>query len=489
MKYGQKKIGILGFGVVGRSVLSFLEKRKKEICQKLFGQDLTVIFTVWVDSLVDGKISSSDHELLKRHSVTCVSGAKKKLELFLREQDYVISSPGFNLNAYHEYDDKILCELDLFDDFSRHKTIAVTGTLGKTTVVKLIDNLLKQVGIRSCLAGNVGTGMLDLVACDTCDLCQTGVLELSSFQLERSKKFAPDIALWTNFYANHLDRHDTEDAYFKAKINLLKYQDETQWAIMPVSLFQGRSGRLLGQYFRNFTSQLCVVCVSEHDKRFCDHALSENFLTKKRVVYVYDNCLYDRDQKIFDMTMLPSVTFKENWVMVLATLYIYGADLSRIERYLCDKSKAQGALLLNDHAHRLEFVAAVQGVSFYNDSKATVGQATERAVARVAREHASLIVILGGQSKGVDRSDVIKRLSQNSSVKKIYCFGPECEHLGFCHKSYDLCEIIDLIFRDMKSGDCVLFSPGGSSFDLFDNYKHRGNFFKELVLKRSAQVS
>ncbi|MFA6527678.1 MAG: hypothetical protein WCT20_04605, partial [Candidatus Babeliales bacterium] len=181
--------------------------------------------------------------------------------------------------------------------------------------------------------------------------------------------------------------------------------------------------------------------------------------------------------RVCNLVHLPPITFIENWMQVLAALYFLRADIGSLEAVL-----ASGVDLLDDHHHRVEHFATINGVDFYEDSKSTVIQATQAAVGRLALQHRPLVVILGGMSKGVDRRPLMEYLKTVSEVKKVCCFGSECGAFvgAVC------CATLDAIVNDIKAtmrpGDIVLFSPSGASFDFFDNYKHRGQVFKELVL-------
>ena len=589
-----KTIGILGFGIVGRSALSFVKKREKELYKFLFGDSVQgmLIPFVWDEKM----ITEQDMKLLAGHGASFVFAGTIKLKTFLSMHDYVLVSPGVNTNEVGLEDKTIACELDLFSVFFKKPTIAITGTLGKTTITKLLAKILASVeyqetsfinigdqdyGVTIVEGGNVGRGMLDLI--DQEEFIDCAVLELSSFQLERSKTFAPDIAVLTNFFHNHLDRHETVENYFEAKWKLFAYQTENQVAIVPVGLVcahvlrqaqdERRDNRVtssvvcdgeaplasahieleigsdditlgarpeepavaqsqndyqdnqastpaargeepaeatlrsfdeaqdkfrlgvsnhmsvqIQEKLKNLRSRLCIVCFDTFDEvllariprdQFWVLTIQDGYAT---MLHIQNHVIVQCTQ-LFELTVLPDVTFLENWLIIIATLYFTGVDFISLKRVLAQ------SIQLDDHHHRLELFATSNQVTFYNDSKSTVVQATEAAVKKLASLDRPLILILGGIGKGVDRSTLMSFLAGIKTIKKVYCFGKECSVFAGCEQFDHLELVVDAVFATMSPGDLVLFSPSGASFDFFDNYKHRGDVFKDLVLKKAATVS
>jgi len=507
-------VGIVGFGVVGKSILSFLNEKKG---QAVNHDDHEIMrLSVW-----DARALSSEEQVfITDYGAAVIDPSEVSLEDFLKNNDYIVASPGIDLNDYQQYNNKFLCELDFFSTFFSKPVIAITGALGKTTTTKLLGKLTSLVSylpvnlpvnknavnkkskfrdyfsekkaIVSVIGGNIGIGMLDLVKQqESYDL---GVLELSSFQLELNKKFAPDIAIFTNFYANHLDRHKTLEAYFEAKFSIMRYQRIDQVAILSLELFTGDAAELMSTYLPSVKSQLCFVTPELPDQailkkinrpEFSLFFVKDNNLCMTVVRDGFCDRVYDEAIALFDLQVLPPITFLANWLQILTTLYVLGADLRALENIF--KTDGQ-AFRLDDHHHRVEHCATVNGVDFYNDSKSTVIQATQAAVEQLARNNKPLILILGGLSKGVDRFPLIAYLKTIKNIKKIYCFGKDCSVFtdGPCTYFPTLEETIKDIAKIMKPGDQVLFSPSGSSYDLFKNYEHRGQVFKDLVLRLKA---
>ena len=209
----QKKYGVWGLGVVGKSVLQFLRKNGiKQLC------------------VMDKRSPNSEEEIfLKKVGVEFIDQGEQ--ERFFNENDYIIPSPGIDIGKMINKE-KLIEEADLFYDAWKKSVIGVTGTLGKTSIVHMLGQILRKNGLNIQTGGNIGTGMLDLVDEDA----ESALLELSSFQLERTKRFAPDIAVITNIYPNHLDRHGTLQAYIATKLCILEHQRDGQQALLPWGL-------------------------------------------------------------------------------------------------------------------------------------------------------------------------------------------------------------------------------------------------------------
>lgn len=469
----KKTIGILGFGIVGRSYFDCYLKHKDSLLQFLFDQqEVDVVLVVW-----DRKcLALADILFLEQQGVVVYDALFVTMREFVGLCDYVLVSPGVDV-AKISCKQKLISELDLFAHFFKGKTIGITGTLGKTTVTGFTATLLSRC--RKSLVpaiGNIGDALL-YVLDQQPDLT---VMELSSFQLELSNVFAPDVAVLTNIYPNHLDRHLSMSAYFQAKWQLFVRQQEHQIAILPLSLFNGPLAAHAQQNLNELKSALIIVTP---DNPTTLPVQRENY----KLVYVKDmrvmivlivNGVMQDEQELMLLADLPETTFIENWLMILAITYA------------CEQTVTKSnltSLSLTQH-HRLERIATINSVDFYNDSKATVMEATQAAVNKLAQQKKPLIVILGGLGKGVDRSGLVQSFSQNLCIKKIYAFGGERVTFGVADVYQTLDQVIDDIFLTMEPGDQVLFSPSGASFDLFNNYQHRGDIFKELVLKRAAQL-
>jgi len=483
-------IGIWGFGIVGKSVLEFLHQSRLP--------NLQSDIAVWDERI----LLQEEHEFLKRFGGQHYNEKHMDIEDFFAQHDAIVVSPGVDRRQFSQFRQKFIGELDLFATAFHQPTIAVTGTLGKTTVTKLLRELAAALPLKGLskkflvatqklvvAAGNVGNGMLSLV--DIQDRINIVILELSSFQLDLNRRFRPSIALWTNFYPNHLDRHTTLEDYFAAKWRIFSRQQACDVALVSKDVFmhdffQSRRGTL--------PSQIALLAT----KPLTQDELLVVAAWGGVVFYLEDNILwlsfpsyegkYNRI-RIGSLAHAPDITFQENWLMVLATLHLLGKDLSLLEAADWFEVVRSMGGCLSSVPHRLEWCGSFRDIDFYNDSKATVMQATVAAVEKLAACGRPLILILGGISKGVERGVLADTLHKKSHVKRVVFFGQEQEkfHVDSCYPTLE--EAIASVMKQAAPFDQVLFSPGGASFDLFQNYQQRGDAFKLLVREYAAAGS
>jgi len=424
-----KKIGIWGIGVVGQSVLHYVQRYSPHI------------------QILDKKTHAT---------IPTIIQTPQTLKLFLEHNDFIIPSPGIALHDYASYQHKFISELDLFAREFKGHTVAVTGTVGKTTITSFISSNIPG----AMAAGNIGHAMLRVLTTEP--MPTSVVLELSSYQLHYTTAFAPDIAIWTNFYPNHLDHHTSVEEYFQAKCNIFKYQTKNQIALIPAELINDV------QRYIDIKSQIYLFSTEKPTNT-----------QKYPTFYIADDnlILHDTPQEIIiyhSISALPNVTFTQNWVIILAALYLSKIDLEK-----CDFQK------LTPQEHRVEFVRNFHNVAIYNDSKSTIWQSTKSAIDRFPAKRIALF--LGGLSKGTDRTPLIQFLTtQNVTV---FAFGTEAKTLGATCKQHNvtcvttptLQEAMDHFKEQYQDFDILLFSPAGSSFDLFKDYKDRGDHFKKIV--------
>lgn len=382
--------------------------------------------------------------------------------------DVIIPSPGIDLRPYAQIFPKITAEIDLFQAAWRKPIIGITGTLGKTSITHLLSTLLTTAGRRVATGGNIGIGMLDLVPVQ--DEHDCAVLELSSFQLDYAKKIAPHLAILTNIFENHLDRHGSLGAYIAAKANIFACQGPTDIALAPLSL----AGHIRAD--ARFAT-----------KRFAWFSMTAPTEEEKKYILDHDSCFVATDAGFeqvegskktlfFPKAAIPPISFVQNWLVLTATCNLLGLDTETLVK------KAAPALAIPHN--RLEYVATVDGVDYFNDSKSTIMQATIAAVRERAPQ--PVILLLGGLSKGVDR---LPYLTDLAPVLHVICFGGEADQLAAACAQAEIPAIacahlepaLEAARKLAQPGECVLFSPGGASFDLFRNYEERGTYFVHLV--------
>lgn len=442
-----KKIGVWGFGIVGKSVINYLAPRGYQI-------------------QVTDKREATEQEqlLLQQYNIPFVP--YKDLDLFLDQNDTIIASPGIDLRNYAKYESKFVSELDLFYQAWKKPIIAVTGTVGKTSIVHLLSIILKHAGKKIITGGNIGTGMLDLVKDQ--DTNEASLLELSSFQLDQTKIFAADLAVLTNFYPNHLDRHGSLENYFDAKCKILTRQTGSQHALVPWELRDKIAPR---QNISFFSQQ--PIEQSEIVPGITVFAINNNTVQKYTATQL---------STIIDLKSVANISYLQNWLILIAVCDILNVN-TNILRSLPP---------LDLPPDRLEYIASINGTLFYNDSKSTLPESTLAAINQFNQHPIHLF--LGGISKGIDRTELIKNLS--GKVRTVFCFGAEADTLykkcldagikSYNHKTLE--ESFMTCISVIKNGELVLFSPAGASFDLFKNYHERGEYFKSLVSKFQQKI-
>lgn len=388
--------------------------------------------------------------------------ATDKTEVFslLRKIDAVVLSPGVAIDheiplAAKKLGKRIMGELELASTFCPSPIIAVTGTNGKTTTCAMIDAVLKSAGISDKLCGNVGTP-LSAVADDlTPD--DVAVVEASSFQLETVRTFAPHVAVITNITPDHLSRHYNMDNYVFVKSKILSNLTETEYA---------------------------VLCYDDPIVRSLDEKTRGKvvyFSVKEEVngAYVSEGKIFYKGKYVADLSDLP-ISGIHNVYDALACLcvaIIMGVDKNDVVEAFKNFKGVK---------HRIQFVRNVNGVDFYNDSKATNVDATVKAVAAMSKP---TILILGGKDKGLDFTPLFEGI-KGSNVKAIVATGESAFRIAECAKKCEFGEVsmtgdFNLAFYLAKKmaerGDAVLLSPACSSFDAFTDFEQRGDAFIKLV--------
>ncbi len=371
--------------------------------------------------------------------------------------DLIVPSPGVNYKILRKFIEKnlyILPEIEIGYyniDGKDSFLIGITGTNGKTTTSLLIDHLLKP--FNSMLYGNVGNAF-----CNNRRNYGLFVLELSSFQLSIIKKFKVNCGLFLNIEEDHLDWHLTFENYLTSKLNIFKNQDENDFKILNLD-----------------DKKIPKNINLSPSKTFYFSTLQESDC------YFKDGKIFLFSKEILEIKNFPNIYGIHNVYNVLASIlaiWCYLKDIERVKNLLNDRL---GSFKIPEH--RLEFVREINGIKFYNDSKSTNPHSVKYALLNFDK----CILIMGGLTKDANfdiLNDIVKQ-----RVKFIVAFGKNKKF--FYEKFKDIVDVFE--FDDLESavkfaflnskGEPILFSPGGSSFDLFKDYKHRGRVFKEIVNK------
>ncbi len=383
--------------------------------------------------------------------------------------DYTFKSPGIrpDLEAFQEFTKKggvLLSEMEVFFDVCPCKIIGVTGSDGKTTTTTLIFELLKKEGYNVHIGGNIGAPLLPLTeSMKKEDIC---VIELSSFQLMTMKK-SPDISVITNITPNHLDYHKDFREYIDAKLNICRYQSSEGIVVL------------------NADDEVTGKNISEikGEKRY--FSLSGN---NKNGIYYENEGIYLDGEKILssgDIT-IPGMHNVSNFM----TAYMAVKDFIKKETYVTVAGEFEGV------PHRIEFVAEINGVKYYNDSIASSPSRTISCLDTFMSQGKKIILIAGGKSKKIPYDDLGEHIVKKAQA--LYLIGHKenpgintAEDIkkavlkwdkGFPVFTFDnMEEAVAKAKECAKSGDVVALSPASTSFDKYKNFEIRGNHFKECV--------
>ena len=449
MDLQNKRALVVGLGKSGVASALFLKSR---------GARVTVS-----DSKPEAELRS-EILLLLDHGITVETGGHG--DRTFRGQDLIVVSPGVPFDApqleqARALGEPVIGEVELAAQFLPGPIVAITGANGKTTTTTLAAEIIAAGKFHTLVGGNIGTPAISFA--DQAKPDTWTVLEVSSFQLETIVSFRPRIAVILNITPDHLDRHKTFTNYVNAKARILENQQPDDFAVLNADdpTTAGLAGRTRAQLFW--------------------------FSRKKEVEkgsFVRGGQIFFRDGK------------SEREIMPLAEIPLKGAH--NLENVLagvsigvlagCQSGQIRAAVrTFKAVEHRLEFVATVAGVDYFNDSKATNVDATIKALESFP---ANVHLILGGKDKGSDYS-VLNELLR-ARVKRVYTIGAaaakiESQIAGTeIVPSQTLENAIRRARESAATGDVVLLAPACASFDQFENYEHRGRIFKEIVHSLAA---
>ncbi len=378
--------------------------------------------------------------------------------------EMLFRTPGMNYNmpALKKLRDagiEVTSEMETFFELCPCKIIAVTGSDGKTTTTTIISELLKAEGKNVHLGGNIGKPLLPEIFDIRPD--DYAVVELSSFQLISMKK-SPQIAVVTNITPNHLDVHKDMAEYIEAKKNIVKYQDNTNITVLNYN----------NDITRKFADAL------ESEVRFFNKNTAEN-----NCVYRDTDSIYFNEEKILDVSdiAIPGEHNVENYMAAISAVWGI-VSVENIKKV----AKTFGGV-----AHRAELVREHNGVRYYNDSIASSPTRTIKGMLSLFEQ--KIILICGGYDKNIPYEPLGPVI--NEKVKALILLGataPKIENAVVNADNYKegcvkiinvptLEDAVKISAEIAEDGDIVSLSPASASFDMFRDFEHRGNYFKELV--------
>lgn len=360
---------------------------------------------------------------------------------------------------------ELIDELEFGFRYLTGKVIAITGTNGKTTTTLLTYHLLQSAGLNVALAGNVGESLARKVAMGSHDWY---VIEISSFQLDGTKTFRPEIGILTNITPDHLDRYDYKmENYINSKFQLVRNMTESNHFIYYAD--DSVTGSEVPQ--RKISPKKIPVSLKQ---------------TTTQVHYNGEQMVFQFGETSFAISQAET-TLKGphnliNTMAAVSAAYLAGLKVESIKT---------GLKTFVNAPHRLESVANIKGVEFVNDSKATNVDSVVYALGSYTQP---LIWIAGGIDKGNDYNIIKADVAQK--VKTLICLGKDNNKLKTffgglvpeIKETQTVKELVRLALESARKGDVVLLSPACASFDLFKNYEDRGNQFREAVLELKREM-
>jgi UDP-N-acetylmuramoylalanine--D-glutamate ligase len=447
MEIKGKKVLVVGLGKSGLAAALFLRRRGAQVT---------------VSDVRSAEALAKEIPALIEAGIMVESGGHGLLTF--RRQDLIVVSPGVPLDTpelaqVKHFGLPVIGELELAARFLKGHALAVTGSNGKTTTTTLLGEILKAGGLPTLVGGNIGLPVVALIDESTEDTWS--VLEVSSFQLETTVQFHPEIAVILNITPDHLDRHGSFENYCAAKERIFAAQTAGDFLVL------------------NADNTPCAAAAARSAAKVywfsVEHPVPQGaWLEQGSVVY-----RAAEDAPTEHVMPLRGIPLKgshniENVLAAVVAARLAGVP-AEIIRHAVESFQAV--------EHRLEYVVTHNGVQFYNDSKATNVDATAKAIAAFS---GGIHLILGGKDKNSDYTLLSDLLRER--VSAVYTIGSAAakieSHLRGVVSIYS-CETLDKAVASAaaaaRPGEVVLLAPACSSFDQFENYEQRGKVFKQLV--------
>jgi UDP-N-acetylmuramoylalanine--D-glutamate ligase len=444
MDFKDKKIVVIGMGKTGIATAGFLGSQ-------------------------GGRVVATDEKPPEQWDIQYEHIANKKwLETgaysaaILKGADMVIPSPG--IPPYNEIltaavleKIPVISEIELAFRFLKKPVIAVTGTNGKTTTVSLLGEILARAGKRVFVGGNIGNPLIEYAG--TLQKEDFVVAEISSFQLQWVEKFRPFVSIILNVTCDHINYHGSFDEYRRIKARIFANQNKSDFAIL--------NAEDPAQESMSYGIQAKVALFSSARQIQQGIYLKDDVLVFK----MFDG---SQEQYPLDMIKMPGLHNVENVMAAVMAARFCGCSRASIIDAVTD---------FRGLPHRIEFAGEKKSVSFYDDSKGTNVGSVVRALDTFSEP---VILLLGGRDKDGDFKTLQPILMKKA--KKVILFGEARNRIESLigdvvplEKRQTLREAVESAYKNATAGDVILLSPGCASFDEFQNYKERGNFFKEVV--------
>ena len=441
-----KKILILGFGKEGVSTYKFIRKHFPD--KKIYISDK----------------KTTNEEIIKKDINVNINFGDNYLDN-LKDFDIIMKSPGIsfvNINI-DSFKDKIKSELELFLEYMDVKTIGVTGSKGKSTTSSIIYEILKKEKKETLLLGNIGIPVFDLIDDITKDTIV--VLEMSSHQLEYMN-VSPNISILLNIYEEHLDHYKSLKEYAEAKINIGRFQNKDDYFIY------------------NVDNKIIKECINEiEDSSHIKYEVSfEGNISNNNSnkVYIKDNYIYINEEKIYNINEKRNLIGDHNLnniMFVLTVSKILNLNMENVKETISNFKGLE---------HRMEYVGKYDDIIFYNDSIATIPEATINSIKGLKDVDT---LIFGGMDRGISYDEFIDFLNKGVINNLIcmpdtgYKIADKLKCSSNIYKVETLEEAVELSKKVTKKNKICLLSPAAASYGFFKNFVEKGNIYKELVKK------
>ena len=457
MDLANKNILVVGLGISGAAAAWFAKNK---------GASVTVT------DMASEKDLASYAPIARKMGATMELG-QHKIETFERA-DLIVVSPGvphtiLPIERAKAKGVPVLGELELAARYIREPVVAISGTNGKTTTTKLLGKMLENSGIKVFVCGNIGNPLLDYA--DKGEKAEVVVAEVSSFQLDTIDTFRPRVSVLLNISADHLDRYPDFEAYARSKGRIFENQQESDTAVLNgsdpliLSISENLKSRKLSFYHQG----------NNHTKIQEGAVINWDDLRTRPTITIRTK---ENPNRSLDLSRinLPGRHNIENAAAASLAALAVGGSLEGVQSTL---NNFQGL------SHRLEYITIKNGVSFFDDSKATNVDAVARALETFSRP---VVLIMGGRDKGGDFQGLKDLVRQHT--KKLIVMGEAKDNIKYvlddaCRGGTRIASTMEdavfLAYHEAEPGDVVLLSPGCSSFDMYNSYAERGEAFCHAV--------
>ncbi len=440
-----KKVAILGFGKEGKSTFNYIRKHNPNF--RLFVLDRN-------ENLIE------ENEFLRGDILTKVYTGYSYLDT-LKNYDVIIKTPGISLVNVDtsRYEDKITSQIEIVLECFRDQIIGITGTKGKSTTSSVLYKVFKDQNVDTLLLGNIGTPVFDYL--DDIKYNTKVIIEMSSHQLEYIKT-SPHIGIILNLFEDHLDHSGSIEHYYESKMKMFEYQSRIDYSI----------------YCEDNQALDNLVRSKKRDSQLIRY----KFATGKQdynTIYCDGNYIYCKNKPVYDVNSDRKLIGNHNLSNIMAIFAV--VNLLGLNNKEAGKSIDEFVPL----EHRLELVGMYDGVTYYNDSIATIPNATINAIESLGIVNT---LIFGGMDRGIHYEEFVEYL-KNCNIENLICMPDTGYKIGAqilnknVYKAENLEQAVNIAKQVTKKGMICLLSPAASSYNQFKNFEEKGKCYKELVRK------